>query len=53
MREIDTSCQILGCPKMGRDENELYSMGDEANNESKENLAKKGLCYYLCIGCFK
>lgn len=51
MHETDPACQISGCPKMDQDENESYSMGDEANQENKENkenLAKK-ICFITCV----
>lgn len=46
MHETDAACEISSCPKMDQDENELPSMGDEANQENKENeenLAKNFL----------
>lgn len=47
MRETDMACRISGCPKMDQGQNELYSIGDE-NNENKEYIANN-YCLVACL----
>lgn len=44
--ETSMACQISGCPKMDQGKNELYSIGDE-KNENKGNLAEN----YSLVAC--